>query len=105
LFSNSTDRQCFFNAHLTNPKGAELEIDAKLYDVPLDTQITWEPNSCVMVVQGYQEHDLVKELDSQETGEPTVRQATFSTTGETELKIFREGFETPSNSIWIRVVP
>jgi hypothetical protein len=105
FFTNTTDRHCFFDTKITGPEGAELRVDAEGHDIPLDTQIAWEPNSCIMVVQAYQGNDLVEDLEKQESGEATVRHVTLGRTGETELKIFREGFETPSNSIWVNVIP
>jgi hypothetical protein len=93
---------CYFS-NITAPDGATKEIDAPYYQIPLATPITWEPNNCIMVVQSYQQHVFQRERKGQRSNKIAVNDVVF--TGITELKIFREGFYTESDKIWIEVVP
>lgn len=103
LLSNSTDRHCFFDTKILTPKGANLENDAALYEVRLDTKITWDPDNCVMVVQAYKDGTLLNELKGQKSGDATIVQATEGRIGVIEIKLFRTGFLTSSNNVWVKV--
>jgi hypothetical protein len=56
-----------------------------------------------MVVQAYQSNVLLEEKKGQRSSKITIQEV--GRAGVTEIKIFRDGFETTSSNIWIEVVP
>ena len=100
ITTNSDDRRCFRSIILT-PVGAKTEKDAPLHEIPLDTPISWEPSRCVMDIECYGDKTLLEKSKGQISGKATVRQACQGHAGTVEVKIFREGFETPSSNVWI----
>ena len=102
IVASSDDRRCY-SSKIVKPAGAATPKDAIAFDTPMSTAIQWEPNNCIMVVQSYQNAVLTKELKGQRSENVIVEQV--SSTGVTEIKIFREGFQTESSSIWVNVTP
>jgi len=56
-----------------------------------------------MVVQSYENNVLDTEKKGQRSGMIAIQDVAY--TGNYEIKIFREGFETESSNIWIEVAP
>jgi hypothetical protein len=102
LLASSDDRRCYFS-RIATPEGSATEKDAPAFRVPFDTPISWEPKNCILVVQSYQNNVLLEEKKGQRSNEVTVQEV--GRTGVTEIKIFRDGFETASSNTWIDVVP
>jgi hypothetical protein len=102
IVASPDDRRCYFS-EIVKPEGATTQKDAVAFDTPKSTPIEWEPNNCVMVIQSYQDTVLAEESKMQRSGKALVEQ--FTSEGVTEIKIFRDGFQTESSSIWINVTP
>jgi len=102
IVASPDDRRCYFSK-IVKPEGAATKKDANAFDTPVNTPIQWEPNNCIMVVQSYQNAVLIKELKEQRSEKVIIEQV--SSTGLTEIKIFREGFQTESSSVWVNLTP
>jgi len=87
------------SATIVSPEGAENRPDAKLYKVSSEIEISWQPSGCVMVVQSYQNERLKYDHKGVEPG--TKLKIGEPDSGETEIKIWRDGFDKPSDSIWV----
>ena len=96
----STPDPCF-SARIQSPQGAHDKKDAAAYPVSNNIKITWEPTNCVMIVQYYQKQELRHTYENVVSGsEINIGEAG---SGETEIKIWREGYEDPTESIWVWV--
>lgn len=99
------ERECFFEARITDPRGADSRTGAHAYNTKRDNDISWSPSDCVMVIQAYQENVPIQQLTNKNPNEAGVEDLTTGYSGEIEIKIFKEGFETATHSIWIEVEP
>lgn len=91
---------CFY-ANIVSPQGTHSEPDAPSFPVSNNVEVSWEPSECVMIVQYYQNNELKGEDQSVVSGTEINIGAPGS--GKTEIKIWREGFEDQSDSIWVWV--
>lgn len=74
--------------------------------VALDTKASWRPAACKLVLQAYQQGQLVGERGKQAgvaSDTITVRQLTDGKTGRTELKVWVPGASKPADAVWVTV--
>lgn len=74
--------------------------------VSLDTKVSWRPASCKLVLQAYQQGQLVGEQGKQAgvaSDAITVRQLIDGKTGRTEIKIWIPGASKPADAVWVTV--
>jgi len=97
---NKMDDKCL-SAKISSPLGSSNRQDALTYCVKNNVAVTWAPPNCVMTIEYYQNNRLQKKYYNMVSsskiniGEPN--------SGETEIKIWREGSSVPSDSIWVWV--
>lgn len=89
-------------AKLTSPKGSRSRAMANNFSVSKNLQIAWEPSACSMVVQYYQNNQLVDEIRPPQKSGTKIH---IPKPGETEVKIWYEtgGKGTLCDSTWIWV--
>lgn len=103
--ASPTERQCFFDAQIDRPKGADAETSAHAYITDANTPISWTPTNCVLDVVAYQNTNPLNKVPNLNPGEATIQDITKGPSGTIELKIFQHGFVTASDSVWIEVKP
>ena len=101
--ASPTERQCFFDAQIDKPKGADAPSGAHGFLVDPTTLISWTPTNCVLVIQAYQSTVLLNQVEDRNPEEATILYVTNGHIGTIELKIFQRGFVTASDSVWIEV--
>jgi hypothetical protein len=84
---------------ITMPQGTKNKQDAGKFPVSNQVVVTWEPADCVMIVQFYQNNEVQQEYKNVVSG--TELDIGEPGSGETEIKLWREGFTQPSNSTWV----
>jgi hypothetical protein len=96
------DEPCF-NVKITLPSGGKGEPDAALSKnhISNETEITWDMPECAMTVQSYQKGRLILDKKGVESG--AVLKFGGPGSGVTEIKLWREGLDTPSDSIWVTI--
>lgn len=105
FYASTTEQQCFFDARIDNPNGADTESLAHQYITDANTTVSWTPTNCVLDIKAYQKTALIGHVEGKNPGETMIQDVTDGHSGLIELKIFQPGFETASNNIWIEVKP
>ncbi len=105
LDASPTERQCFFEARIDNPNGADAQSGAHGFITAPNTPISWSPTNCMLVIQAYQNTVLLDQVKNRRPGEAMVQDINRGRSGEIELKIFQDGFETASHYVWLEVSP
>ena len=90
-----------FSVKLTAPIGARDRRDATAYRVPSDVEVLWDLDECIMTIEYYQGNQLKRKYKNMQSGQKI--NIGVSGSGETEIKIWREGSAQPSDSIWVWV--
>ena len=102
--SQPPDDPCL-SAKIVSPRGAEWDKDASHpdYRVTSEIAISWQPDSCVMTVQSYQKKmpKPIHEYKGVVSG--TKLKIGNPSSGVTEIKLWREGFNDPAHSIWVMI--
>ncbi|UCE04478.1 MAG: hypothetical protein JSW07_12690 [bacterium] len=88
-------------ARIVSPKGTKYRQDAANFPVENNVEIKWEPSDCIMTVEYYQKNMLQKKLRGIKSGE--IINIGRANSGETEIKIWREGSSEPTDTIWVWV--
>jgi hypothetical protein len=91
---------CFY-VEIVSPQGTHIRENAPSFPVSNTVEISWEPSECVMIVQYYRNDRLEDEYKSVTSG--TEINVGAPSSGETEIKIWREGFEEQTDNIWVWV--
>ncbi|MFQ5613125.1 MAG: sugar-binding protein, partial [Anaerolineae bacterium] len=90
-----------FDAKIVSPAGSNDKNTAAGFPVTHTVTISWEPPECVMIVQSYQNNELKRDYRPVTSG--TDINIGDPGSGETEIKIWREGFTEQSDNIWVWV--
>ncbi len=89
------------NAKIVSPGGSRASQLAPNFQVDNEVAITWRPAGCIMVVQSYQ-HSLPKPVsDMKYVKSGTRLRIGEPDSGLTEIKIWLDGENKPSDSIWV----
>jgi hypothetical protein len=103
IFLEPVSDPCF-SAKIISPSGDRSTNgdQAERYGVEATSiAVTWEPPECTMIIQCYQNFKPEPELDTGEV--KSGHTIHIEGSGKTEIKIWRKGFSTQSDAIWIWV--
>jgi hypothetical protein len=93
-----------FSAKIISPGGDRSANgdQAEQYSIErTGVPIKWDPPECTMIIQYYQNYKPRPELDTGEV--KSGHTIHMKGSGKTEIKIWRKGFSTQSDAIWVWV--
>ncbi|MEK6752963.1 MAG: hypothetical protein AABZ00_11950 [Chloroflexota bacterium] len=95
-------------ARISAPTGTKEKAHAATFQVNNEIPVSWTPPSgerCVMTVQSYQEGNPVPVREYKNVVSGTILDIGDAGSGETEIKIWVEGYNTPVDEglwVWIK---
>jgi len=91
-------------AKFSAPLGTKNNAHAAAYEVDHEIPVSWASprgEKCVMTVQTYQGADPKPKKEYKNVVSGTILEIGVSGSGETEIKIWVEGFNTPVDNTWV----
>lgn len=98
LSATRTPDPCF-SAKLVSPTGTHNRNDAAAAPVTNTLQIEWDQPSCIMTLEINQQNRMINKTKGVQSKQTIILGRPDS--GETEIKLWREGESTSSDSIWV----
>jgi hypothetical protein len=97
------NRDPCLSAKITSPQGAppDRRNDAAFFPTSSPVEVSWDRTDCVMAIEYFQNNKQGAKYKNVTSGQMINVGAPGS--GETEIKLWREGATEPSHSVWVWV--
>lgn len=89
------------SAKLVSPSANPNRADAARFSVTNIAQIGWNKPDCIMTIEINQNNEMKSKLTGMKNG-ASIKLGDPSS-GETEIKLWREGQTIPSDSVWVSI--